>query len=61
MVKHNEEQRLHYCLDNLPVTTNIYQGDFLGFGGSDNYNPNTIRYYFADKVTQEIIIAPHTS
>ncbi len=52
---------LHYCLDNLPVTTNIYQGDFLGFGGSDNYNPNTIRYYFADKVTQEIIIAPHTS
>ena len=51
---------LHHCLDNLPFTTNIYQGDFLGFGGSDNYNPNTIRYYFQDKVQQEIIIAPHT-
>jgi hypothetical protein len=52
---------LHHCLDNLPVTTNIYQGDFLGFGGSDNYNPNTIRYYFQDTIQQEIIIAPHTS
>ena len=52
---------LHHCLDNLPFTTNIYQGDFLGFGGSDNYNPNTIRYYFQDTIQQEIIIAPHTS
>ena len=51
---------LHYCLDNLPVTTSIFQGDFIGFGGSDNYCPNTIRYYFPDKVQQEIIIAPHT-
>ena len=46
--------------DNLPVTTSIFQGDFIGFGGSDNYCPNTIRYYFPDKVQQEIIIAPHT-
>ena len=52
---------LHYCLDNLPRSVTIYQGDFIGFGGSDNYNPNTIRYFFQDKVTQEIIIAPHTS
>ena len=51
---------LHHCLDNLPVTDSIYQGDFIGFGGSDNYNPNTIRYFFPDKVTEEIIIAPHT-
>ncbi len=51
---------LHHCLDNLPVTDSIYQGDFIGFGGSDNYNPNTIRYYFQDKVTNNIIIAPHT-
>ena len=51
---------LHHCLDNLPVTTSIFQGDFIGFGGSDNYCPNTIRYYFPDKVQQEIIIAPHT-
>ena len=52
---------LHHCLDNLPRSVTIYQGDFIGFGGSDNYNPNTIRYFFQDKVTQEIIIAPHTS
>ena len=52
---------LHLCLDNLPVTTNIYQGDFLGTGGTDCFNPNTIRYFFQDKVSQEIVIAPHTS
>ena len=52
---------LHHCFDNLPRSVTIYQGDFIGFGGSDNYNPNTIRYFFADKVQQKIIIAPHTS
>ena len=51
---------LHHCLDNLPRSVTIYQGDFIGFGGSDNYNPNTIRYFFQDKVQQEIVIAPHT-
>ena len=51
---------LHHCLDNLPRSVTIYQGDFIGFGGCDNYNPNTIRYFFQDKVTEEIIIAPHT-
>ena len=51
---------LHLCLDNLPVTDNIYQGDYLGCGGTDSFNPNTIRYDFPDKVIQEIVIAPHT-
>jgi len=51
---------LHHCFDNLPRSVTIYQGDFIGFGGCDNYNPNTIRYFFQDKVTEEIIIAPHT-
>ena len=51
---------LHECLDNLPRTDNIYQGDFIGFGGEDCYQPNTITYYFPEKVTQRIIIAPHT-
>jgi hypothetical protein len=51
---------LHHCLDNLPRSVTIYQGDFIGFGGSDNYNPNTIRYFFPDTVSEEIIIAPHT-
>ena len=51
---------LHLCLDNLPFTYNIYQGDYLGCGGTDSFNPNTIRYDFPDKVFQEIVIAPHT-
>ena len=52
---------LHICFDNLPDTSNIYQGDFIGFGGTNDFNPNTIRYIFPDKITQEIVIAPHTS
>ena len=51
---------LHLCLDNLPDTNNIYQGDYLGVGGTNSFNPNTIRYDFPDKVSQEIVIAPHT-
>jgi len=51
---------LHECFDNLPQTDDIFQGDFIGFGGKDCYTPNTITYYFQDKVTNNIIIAPHT-
>jgi len=51
---------LHECLDNLPRTDTIYQGDFIGFGGEECYQPNTITYYFPEKVTNNIIIAPHT-
>jgi len=51
---------LHICFDNLPDTDNIYQGDYLGVGGTNSFNPNTIRYDFPDKVSQEIVIAPHT-
>jgi hypothetical protein len=38
----------------------IYQGDFIGFGGLNEYTPNTITYQFGDIVTQNIIVAPHT-
>ena len=51
---------LHKCLDNLPFTTSIFQGDFIGFGGTDSFLSNTIRYEFLEEVNQEIIIAPHT-
>jgi hypothetical protein len=51
---------LHACLDCLPVTESIYQCDFIGFGGSDTYTPNTITYHFPEVVSQNIIIAPHT-
>ena len=51
---------LHKCLDNLPFTDSIFQGDFIGFGGTCSFLPNTIRYEFPEEVNQEIIIAPHT-
>ena len=51
---------LHQCLDYLPRTDYIIQGDFIGFGGDNVYCPNTITYVFPKIVTQEIIIAPHT-
>jgi hypothetical protein len=51
---------LHSAFDCLPRTSSIIQGDFLGFGGSDTYRPNTITYVFPQVITQDIIIAPHT-
>ena len=51
---------LHKCLHNLPFTTSIFQGDFIGFGGTCSFLSNTIRYEFPEEVNQEIIIAPHT-
>ena len=51
---------LHKCFDYLPLTDVIFQGDFIGLGGSDEYTPNTITYKFDNIVTEEIIVAPHT-
>jgi len=51
---------LHACLNWLPNTDGIYQGDFIGFGGSDEYTPNTITYKFPEVIDHKIIIAPHT-
>ncbi len=48
------------CLKYLPRTEYIIQGDFIGFGGSDEYTPNTITYKFPEIVRQTIILAPHT-
>ena len=48
------------CLKYLPRTETIYQADFIGFGGSDEYTPNTITYKFPEIVRQTIIVAPHT-
>jgi hypothetical protein len=56
----NVAQILHSCFDYLPRVKTIYQGDFIGFGGLNEYTPNTITYKFGDIVTQNIIIAPHT-
>ena len=51
---------LHSCFDYLPRTDSIIQGDFIGFGGENEYTPNVITYQFGDVVSQHIIIAPHT-
>ncbi len=51
---------LHTCFDYLPRTETIYQADFIGFGGSDEYTSNLITYQFPEIVEQIIIIAPHT-
>ena len=51
---------LHACLSNLSRTNRIYQGDFLGFGGDNVFQPNTVTYVFPENVRQTIIVAPHT-
>ena len=51
---------LHMCLDYLPKTDCIYQGDFIGFGGKSEYTPNTVTYKFPEIVEEVIIVAPHT-
>ena len=51
------------CLKYLPRYDGdqfIYQGDFIGFGGSTEYTPNTITYQFPEVVRHNIIVAPHT-
>ena len=48
------------CFRNLPNDGNIYQGDFIGFGGDSEYNPNTVTYTFDRVIREDIIIAPHT-
>ena len=51
---------LHLCLDYLPRTEFIYQGDFIGFGGKCEYTPNTVTYKFPEIVEEILIVAPHT-
>ena len=56
----NVAEILHACFDYLPRLSTIYQADFIGFGGSDEYKSNLLTYKFPDIVDQKIIIAPHT-
>ena len=53
-------EKLHTCLDCLPRTDEIYQGDFIGYGGDHTFQPNTLVYSFPDVIEHDIIIAPHT-
>ena len=56
----NVAEILHACFDYLPRLSTIYQAEFIGFGGSDEYKSNLITYKFPEVVDQKIIIAPHT-
>lgn len=51
---------LHACFDYLPRTDSIIQCDFLGFGNTDNLQPNTISYQFPEVISQKIVVSPHT-
>ena len=52
---------LHLCMDSLPRLEGIYQGDFIGFGGTKEYTPNCITYKFPDTISPEsIVFAAHT-
>jgi len=54
-------QILIFCLEFLPRTKKVYQGDWIGFGkGLDTFKPQLITYRFPEIVRQEIIICPHT-
>jgi len=48
------------CLDFLPRTNRIIQGDFIGYGGQSNYTPNTITYDFGNRTDCGIVVCPHT-
>jgi hypothetical protein len=57
----NVAKILHACLNYLPHTKSIIQGDFIGFGGETEYTPNTLTYKFSEVIIEKIVIAPHTS
>jgi len=48
------------CLKYLPRIDYLCQADFIGFGDTDTFQPNTIVYKFPEVITQKIVLAPHT-
>mgnify|MGYP001206187203 FL=1 len=52
---------LRLCYRHLPRINGIYQADWIGVGGGQIYQPNTIEYRFKEPVYSKIIVAPHTS
>ena len=51
---------LHRCLNCLPHTKRVFQGDFIGFGGYRDYKPNAISYTFQRVQNVGVVVAPHT-
>jgi hypothetical protein len=59
--QHSVAQILIACLDYLPRTEGVFQGDWIGFAtGLDTFKPNTITYKFSEPLKENIVIAPHT-
>jgi hypothetical protein len=53
---------LHTCLETFPRIEGVYQGDFIGFGGTNTFTPNTITYTFDSLPdSASIVFACHTS
>ena len=52
------------CLHCLPrkeeVPFQVFQGDFIGFGGYRDYKPNAISYTFDKVMHGGVVVAPHT-
>ena len=62
---HGENERvasiLHTCLECLPDRCGVWQGDFIGYGGTDTLTPNTITYKFDKEIEESIVVAVHTN
>jgi hypothetical protein len=52
---------LHICMEKLPKLYGVYQGDFIGFGGTDTFEPNTVTYKFPQVIDHCIVFAAHTT
>ena len=48
------------CLNCLPRTEKVLQGDFIGFGGYRDYKPNVVSYSFDRVMNGGVVVAPHT-
>ena len=53
--------RCFHCLPRTEeVPFQVFQGDFIGFGGYRDYKPNAIGYTLAEVQNTAVVVAPHT-
>ena len=53
--------RCFHCLPRKEeVPFQVFQGDFIGFGGYREYKPNAISYSFDRVMHGGVVVAPHT-
>ena len=45
----------------FPIVLVSGEGDFIGYGGTDKFTPNTITYQFDEKIEHSIVVAVHLS